>query len=121
VEGQPLSKAALARTFGVSLRYLKGMVRRQKAGRPQALPHAGGPQPKLEAAQREPLRQHVLSHADATWAEVQAWLQTTCQVTLSLSALCRVLQRLDLPRKKDPARHGTRHRRPPAATGRVAH
>ena len=100
VAAQPLSKAALARTFGVSLSYLKGIVRRQQAGNPHTLPHAGGPQPKLEAAQREQLRQHVLTHADATLAELQAWLQTTCQVVLSLATVCRVLQRLELPRKK---------------------
>src|ERR671932_458411 len=121
VDTQPLSKAALARTFGVSLSYLKGIVRRQKAGNPHALPHAGGPPPKLDAAQRAHLRQHVTTHADATLAELQVWLQATCQVTLSLATLCRVLQRMELPRKKDAARHGTRHGGPPAATGRVAH
>lgn len=100
VNTQPLSKAALARTFGVSLSYLKGIVRRQKAGNPHALPPAGGPPPKLEAAQRAQLRQYVLTNADATLAELQTWLQTTCQVTLSVATVCRVLQRMDLPRKK---------------------
>lgn len=109
VATQPLSKAALARTFGVSLSYLKGIVRRQQAGNSQALPYAGGPPPKLDAAQREQLRQHVLTHADATLAEVQRWLQATCQVTLSLATVCRLLQRLDLPRKK-------RRCTPPSAT-----
>ncbi len=117
VDTQPLSKAALARTFGVSLSYLKGIVRRQKAGNPHALPHAGGPPPKLDAAQRAHLRQHVTTHADATLAELQVWLQATCQVTLSLATLCRVLQRMELPRKKRCCTPRNATRRPTSSNG----
>ena len=109
VASQPVAKATLARTFGVSLSYLKGIVRRQKAGNSHALPHAGGVSRKLSVLQQEQLRQQVLAHPEQLLRELCDWLQANCQVQVSVSALCRLLQHMKLPRKK-------RHSTPPSAT-----
>jgi transposase len=114
VASQPVSKATLARTFGVSVSYLKGIVRRQKAGNSHALPHAGGVPRRLNAMQQEQLRQQVLAHPEQLLRELCDWLQAICQVQVSVSALCRLLQHMKLPRKK-------RHSTPPSATRPLTH
>ena len=107
------SQTALARLFGVSLSYLKSVVRRRaQTGHTQALPHAGGRQPALTPAQREALREHVAAHPAALLRELAVWLAAAHGVTLSLSAVSRLLQRLGLPRKKEPGMPPSATRRP---------
>lgn len=107
------SQAALARLFGVSLSYLKNVVRRRdQTGHTRALPHAGGRQAALTSEQREAVRQHVAAHPAALLRELALWLGDTHGVTLSLSAVSRLLRRLGLPRKKEPGTPRSATRRP---------
>jgi transposase len=101
IDTQQGSQAALARIFGVSLSWLKGVVRRRReTGNCHALAHGGGQHPKLSATQGEELRQYVTSHEAVLLRELQAWLEAEHQVTMSLSNLSRLLGRMNLPRKK---------------------
>lgn len=106
MDTQQGSQADLARIFGVSLSWVKGVVRRRReTGNCHALAHGGGQRPKLNAAQREELSEHVTAHRDALLRELQAWLEAEQRVHLSLSSFSRLLAGMNLPRKK---RHCTR-------------
>lgn len=100
------SQTRLAEIFGVSLRWVKRVLRRrQQTGSTELLPFAGGPRPKLTEQQRQQVRHYILADTDATLREGQSWLQATETIRLSLSTLSRLLAKLDLPRKQ---RHSTR-------------
>lgn len=118
IDAQQESQADLARIFGVSLSWVKGIVRRRReTGNCHALAHGGGQRPKLNAAQREELSEHVAAHRDALLRELQAWLKTKQQVQVSLSSLSRLLTGMNLPRKK---RHSTRPNATPPPISRNA-
>ena len=119
-----LSRAKVARLFQVA----ESTVYRwqqtwRREGRRQAKPHAGGPAPRLDAQAMEKLRAMVADANDLSLAEYAARLSERANVTASGSTVCRALQKLGLPRKKDaaggragPARHP---RRPDGLAGRV--
>jgi transposase len=101
VDTQQRSQADCAGIFGVSLSWVKGVVRRRReTGNCHALAHGGGQHPKLRAAQREELSEYVAANRDALLRELQAWLETKQQVNLSLASLSRLWARMNLPRKK---------------------
>jgi transposase len=109
---QEFSQPRLAEIFGVSLSWVKRVLRRRRqTGRTEALPFAGGKRPKLTDQQTQQVRHHLLADTDATLQEVQSWLQATETIRLSLPTLSRLLTKLDLPRKK-------RHSTPPNAIRR---
>jgi transposase len=109
IDTKQASQARLAEIFGVSLSWLKGVVRRQReTGNTHALAHHGGKRPKLNTEQREQLRSYVTAHDDLLLREVQEWLEASHQIRLSVATLSRLFARLDLPRKK-------RHSMPPSA------
>jgi len=100
------SQTRLAEIFGVSLSWVKRVLRRRRqTGSTELLPFAGGKRPKLTNPQNEQVRQFVRADTDATLRELQSWLQATQTIRLSLPTLSRLLTRLDLPRKKS---HSTR-------------
>ena len=106
VDTHQASQARLAEIFGVSLSWVKGIVRRRReTGNPHALPHRGGRRPKLSAAQRNAVQQHLAAHDDLLLRELQQWLQRNYRLVLSLSSLSRLLTALNWPRKKN---HSTR-------------
>jgi transposase len=106
------SQTRLAEIFGVSLSWVKRVLRRRRqTGSTEVLPFAGGKRPTLTDQQQEQVRQYILADTDATLREVQSWLQVTETLRLSLPTLSRLLTRLDLPRKK-------RQYTPPNATRR---
>jgi transposase len=110
IDTQQGSQARLAEIFGVSLSWLKGVVRRRReTGNTHVLPHRGGKRPKLTSQQREHLWNYVTAHDDLLLRQVQEWLEASHQIRLSVATLSRLLRRLDLPRKK-------RHFMPPSAT-----
>ncbi len=116
VDTQSLPKARIARLLGVSLSFIKRVVRRrQETGVTGALPHGGGTRPKLSAEQQEALRAEVLARPTLLLRELAAWLQERFGVVLSLAALSRLLRRTGLPRKKgrstppSATRPSTRH------------
>jgi len=98
---QQASQARLAEIFGVSLSWVKGIVRRRReTGNCHALPHRGGRRPKLSAAQRDGMRQYLATHDDVLLRELQRWLRAQHHLTLSLSSLSRLLAATNWPRKK---------------------
>jgi transposase len=106
------SQTRLAGIFGVSLSWVKRVLRRRRqTGSTELLPFAGGKRPALTGQQQEQVRQYILADTDATLREVQSWLQATETIRLSLPTLSRLLTKLDLPRKK-------RQYTPPNATRR---
>jgi transposase len=104
------SQTRLAEIFGVSLSWVKRVLRRRRqTGSTELLPFAGGKRPKLTDQQQQQVRQYLLADSDATLRELQSWLQATHAIRLSLPTLSRVLTRLDLPRKKVTPRDGARY------------
>jgi transposase len=94
------TQAAVAEQFGIACSTLeKWWARWQATGSSAALSPAHGPTRVLHGCAAF-LRAAVKKQPDATLAELGAQLQTTKQVTASVSMVCRELQILRLPRKK---------------------
>ena len=90
VDTKQASQARLADMLGVSLSWLKGVVRRRReTGNTHALAHGGGKRPKLNAEQREQLRNYVITHDDLLLRQVQEWLEASHRIRLSLATLSR--------------------------------
>jgi transposase len=118
------SQRALAALFGVSHAFLEQLLRRRRTtGAIAPRPHAGGRQPRCDPAALALVRQLVHAQPDATLAELCAQLQQRRGLRLSVATMCRVLQRLGLPRKKNPSmptnatRHGSSRPVPPTVSG----
>ena len=125
-----LSRAKIAALFQVAestvYRWLQAW---RSEGRGEAKPHAGGPAPRLDEAALAKLAAIVAEANDLTLAEYAARLLERTGVTASGPTVCRALQKLQLPRKKDAPGAGAgpaRHRRGPcrvagrAGPGRAA-
>lgn len=94
------SQREIAELFGISPATVRNFVRRQRErGSPDALPRSGGAPARIDDAARSELRQLIASAPDATLAEARARLHET-GVRVGLSAVCRALSKLGLPRKK---------------------
>jgi transposase len=90
------TQTELAELFPVSLGWVEKVLRRWRAtGDTAAVPFHHGRHP---AVSPERVRRLVVRHNDATLAELGRRLQ------VSAPTMCRYLQRLGLPRKKDVAR-----------------
>jgi transposase len=97
------SQRALAALFGVSHACLEQLLqRRRTTGAIAPRPHGGGRQPCCDPAALALVRQLVHEQPDATLAELCAQLRQRRGLRLSVATMCRVLQRLGLPRKKSP-------------------
>jgi transposase len=95
------SQRALADLFGVSLSFVEKLLRRHRAtGDIAPKPHAGGQRPYLDVAAAALVRQLVHEHTDITLEELCARVAGERGVRVSVATMCRVLQRLGLPRKK---------------------
>ena len=88
--------------FQVGKTFVKKMLRRARQGEALAPRHGGRPEPIFTAARRATLRAAVAAHPDATLAQLQPVMADQHDLTPSLPTLCRVLQELNLPRKKKP-------------------
>jgi transposase len=122
VDTHQASQVRLAEIFGVSLSWVKGILRRRReTGNPHALPHRGGRRPKLSQAQREAVQQYLAAHDDLLLRELQGWLKRKYRLALSLSSLSRLLTALNWPRKKITPRNRTRHDSQSRKAGRLAH
>jgi len=89
-----------APVFQVSVSFIyKALGRRRATGETTARTGRAGRKPKL-APHDEALRAYVAEHADATLEEIQGWLASERQVTVSIGALWNRLQFLGLPLKK---------------------
>jgi transposase len=95
------SQHTLAAFFGVSLSFVEKLLRRHRTtGDIAPKPHAGGQRPRLDAAADTLVRQLVRGNTDLTLAELCARVADARGVRVSVATMCRVLQRLGLPRKK---------------------
>jgi len=103
VDKQRGTQKAVAQLFGVGCTFIKKLLRqRRETGSVAPKPHGGGHVPKLDNAQREVVRRYILKKRnDATLEEVQAYVASQVGVEVSQATVSRVLQRLDLPRKKN--------------------
>jgi transposase len=91
----------IATDFGVSLAFVKSLLKlRRETGSVAPRPRGGGRQPSLDAAGKEALVQMVKADPDATLEELQTEIEQQVGVSMSVSAVCRTLGKLNLPRKK---------------------
>ena len=105
-----LSPAEAAARFRVSERTVYDWRRQaREEGRRHAKPRAGGRRPVV-AGTEDTLRALVAARNDATLAEYVATYRGRTGRSLSRSAMCRTLRRLDLPRKKKSLRAEERDR-----------
>jgi len=93
----------VATLFGVSCTFIKKLLRqRRETGSLAPKPHGGGQVAKLEEGHREQVHAYILhTRNDATVDEVHAYVVTTLRRAVSRATVGRVLQSLDLPRKKN--------------------
>ena len=108
VEQGEHTRAEIASLFNVSRTFIKKMLRWQRAGQDLAPRQGGGPTLLLQAPEWALLCAEVGACPDATLSELQTALAEKGEVTASLPTLCRVLQQLNLPRKKKPPVPGAR-------------
>jgi transposase len=95
------SQRTLADLFGVSLSFVEKLIRRHRTtGGIAPNPYAGGQRPRLDAAAKALVRQLVRENTDLTLEELCARVADERGVRVSVATMCRVLQRLGLPRKK---------------------
>lgn len=103
IDRQVGTQQVVATLFGVSCTFIKKLLRqRRETGSLAPKPHGGGQVAKLEEAQREQVRAYILrTRNDATIDEVHAYVVTSLHREVSRATVGRVLQSLDLPRKKN--------------------
>lgn len=95
------SISEIAEQFGVSLGFVKKMLRQWRAtGDLSPLPHGGGKPTRLPPPLRQKLRGKVRAQSDITLTELQAFLLTEEQTSVHIATISRALAKLDLPRKK---------------------
>ena len=118
------SQRALAALFGVSHAFLEQLLqRRRTTGAIAPPPHGGGRRPHCDVSALADVRRLVQDQPDATLAELCRQLQQQRGVRVSVATMCRLLQRLGLPRKKSPfmppnvTRHGSSRPARPTVSG----
>jgi transposase len=100
----------VASRFAVSISFVDKLLKRQRtSGSVAALPHRGGPTPRLQAVDRQRLAACVAAQPDATLAELRQQLVAAGSPAVGQTVLWQTLQQLDLRRKK-------RVSTPPSAT-----
>jgi transposase len=109
IDRQVGTQKEVATLFGVSCTFIKKLLRqRRETGRVAPKPHGGGQVAKLKAEHREQVRTYILrTQNDATVSEVHAYVTATLRRRVSRATVGRVLQALDLPRKKNARRERT--------------
>jgi transposase len=95
------SQREIAELFHVSLGFVEKLLRQLRAGEGVApKPSAGGRQSRLDEPARAQLRAWLAGQPDLTLAELAGRLQRERGICICLSHLCRLLQKLELRRKK---------------------
>jgi transposase len=95
------SQRRIADVFGVSLAFVEKVVRQHRAtGNLAPKPHAGGQKPRLDVTAQAVVQRLVGDNPDATLEELCTGVAAETGVRVSVPTMCRVLQRLGLPRKK---------------------
>lgn len=110
------SQRALADIFGVSLSFVEKLLRRHRTtGAIAPKPHAGGQRPRLDVAAQALVRQLVHEQPDATLEELCTRAAEMTGIRVSVPTMCRLVQRLGLPRKKS---HSMRRSATPSESSR---
>ena len=95
------SQRSIADIFGVSLAFVEKVLRQYRAtGDIAPKPHAGGQKPRLGVAAQTVVQRLMSTNPDATLEELCTGVAAETGVRVSVPTMCRVLQRLGLPRKK---------------------
>jgi transposase len=100
VEAGEHSIPEIASLFGVGITFVKKMLRLHRAGEDLEPRHGGGPEPSLKEPERKLLRTKVAQQPDVSLNELRQMLVEKRQLSVSQSTVSRVLQELELPRKK---------------------
>lgn len=99
-----MTRAEVARQFDISEATLYIWLRRwKKDASLEPLPHAGGPQPSLDAEGMKQLADMVEQDNDRTIDEYRTAVEERLGVQMGRSSVHRALQKLKLRRKKDVA------------------
>lgn len=109
----------LAQRFKVSARFVWELIHRFRRTESYApKPHGGGNPACITPSQYEIIADLVKQHPDATLKELCEHLQEKCQITPSKSSMQRVLDKLQLTRKKRPSTHQSVTRRTSKTNGK---
>jgi transposase len=96
-----LTISQVASRFAVSVSFVDKLLKRQRtSGSVAALPHRGGPAPRLQEADRQRLAACVAARPDATLAELGQQLVAAGSPAVGQTVLWHTRQALDLRRKK---------------------
>ena len=91
----------LANRFQVSYSFVQKLLKRYQAtGSVAPSPHGGGKPPKLNSEQIKIVFELVEEDNDATLEQLCTRLQAKTKTKVSVPTMCRLLQRLELTRKK---------------------
>ncbi|WP_194727494.1 helix-turn-helix domain-containing protein [Noviherbaspirillum malthae] len=95
------SQRAIAEFFGVSLSFVEKLLQRvRRTGSAAAKKQGNGPKPRLDQLAHEQVRQLVAQKPDISLAELAEQIECLTGTHVSQATICRLLQRLGLPRKK---------------------
>jgi transposase len=95
------SQRAIAELFGVSRSFVEKLLHRRRAtGEITALPHGGGRQLLCQHKEQQLVRRLIEQQPDATLDELCEAIAKKRQLRVSRPTMSRILQRLDLRRKK---------------------
>jgi transposase len=95
------SQRTIADIFGVSLAFVEKVLRQHRTtGNIAPKLHAGGQKPRLDTAAQAVVQRLMGANPDATLEELCTGVAAETGVRVSVPTMCRVLQRLGLPRKK---------------------
>lgn len=115
------SQRKIANRFGVALSFVEKLLKQQReTGDLAPKPHGGGPTPKLNAEQLSLLAALVEADNDATLEELCQQLQERTTITISRSTMGRMLEQLNLTRKKKTL-HATEKDTPRVQQARLAY
>lgn len=96
------STKQLAKRFRVSYSFVNRLLRRFDATNSiNPLPHGGGKQPLIDSKHFETVKQLVEEDNDATLQQLSDRLQEKTNIKVSIPTMCRLVQKLNLTRKKN--------------------
>jgi transposase len=95
------SQRKIAELFGVSRSFVEKLLHRRRiSGEIKALPHGGGRTALCQHKERDLVRRLIEKQPDATLDELCEAVEHKRRVRVSRPTMSRLLQRLDLSRKK---------------------
>ncbi len=95
------STQQLADRFQVSYSFVNRLLRRYEVTKSiEPLPHGGGKPPLIDAEQLNIVKELVEKDNDATLQELSDRLEEKTGVKVSIPTMCRLVQKLNLTRKK---------------------